>query len=138
MIRSGREISSAGLSKGVAKTKFGSSVLGMLQSWNQASSADESVSEAHDSLTETLLTGIRHGALTPEDLAQLSVHLCKHATSSNASSKAIKEWLEKTQYFQDYCEKDPAFRATLTGGGGAGRGSTAAEMATRSTQPPEP
>lgn len=142
MVQMSRERTLAGLSKGVAKTKFGNAVLGLVQSWNQvrnpsqASKAEDLVSSAKDSLIQTLLTGLRSGALSPEDLAHLSAHLCTRATSTDAGAEAIMEWLEKTPYFQEYCAKDPAFRSALindasTGGRSAAPGAiaTSAELA---------
>merc|ERR1711920_377022 len=131
IVQISREKTLAGLSKGVAKTKFGNAVLGLIQSWNQvrtpsqASKAMDLVSNAKDSLIHTLLTGLRSGALSPEDLAHLSAHLCTRATSTDAGAEAIMEWLERTPYFQEYCGKDPAFRSTLLGDSSTGGRSAA-------------
>jgi len=116
-----RECHSRGLSRQVAQTAFGKSVLSLLEKWTQltppaegdasAPAQDATVlkEETKQALERTLLSGLEGMAFNSEQLVDLTLRLWHRDGQHYGPSAEAVEWLRGTPYFREYLLKDPAF-----------------------------
>jgi len=117
------ELRSHSLSRQVAQTSFGQSVLALLQKWGQLAAPAETRSpnapslqeETKQALEQTLNSGLDRMAFGQEHLVQLSLLLWQKKDESFGPCADTVSWLQGTPYFRDYLAKDPAFGDVLAG-----------------------
>jgi len=116
-----QEMRSHSLSKKVAKTTFGKSVLTLLEKWSllvcpaEASTNDEALkAETKQALEQTLSNGLDRMAFSTEHLVNLTMLLWKKSEPRYGPCAETMSWLRETPYFRDYLAKDPAFGDALT------------------------
>jgi len=116
-----KELRSHSLSKRVAKSTFGSSVLALLEKWGQQQQkcapkgAEVLKEETRQALEKTLLSGFEKMAFGAEHLVNLALLLWQKSDAQYGPSADTVSWMRETPYFRDYLAKDPAFGDVLAG-----------------------
>merc|ERR1712151_434937 len=124
-MKKAQEFRSRGLSRQVAQTSFGKSLLVLLEKWGQLAAPakdaaeapvpDAVQQEAKQALERVLLSGLDGMAFSREHLVDLTLRLCCRDGRDCGPSAEIVEWLQGTPYFREYLAKDPAFGGILAG-----------------------
>jgi len=99
-----------GMSRGVGKTRFGRSVLKLFGLWMEPSEDPEEVQLA---VVDMIKEGHEVKAFTQEDLVDLMMVLWKQSSPEYLPLKEFTDFLDKSDYFAKYNEKDPAFKNKL-------------------------
>lgn len=123
-LKQSRELRSRGLSRQVAQTSFGKSLLLLLEKWGQMALAQDSASPAPDTTTlqeetkqaieKTLLSGLDGMAFSKEQIVDLVLRLWRRDGQYRPCAETMA-WLQGTPYFREYLAKDPAFGEVLAG-----------------------
>jgi len=103
------------LSKEVASSAFGKSILVLVGSWRnvQAAPGKESEDAAREALKHTLSIGADRGIISSQELVDLAVNLYKGNAGSFAASAAFMKWVSSNPYLNEYLTHDPTFHQSL-------------------------
>jgi len=115
-----KELRSRSLSKRVARSTFGRSVLALLEKWSREQPPTPQgvkvlKEETRQALEKTLLSGLEKVAFGAEHLVDLALRLWHKADAHYGPSADTVTWIRETPYFREYLSKDPAFGDVLAG-----------------------